>query len=110
MGFLSGLLGLETQHEQHSTAKATSFTVTIPARLAGMVAQAAQQLGITKAQLVKRALSNALEEIEDLKTVEARRGEKSIPWSRAKSWYYNGTRTETDAPACQARRATANRG
>jgi len=62
-----------------------AFTVSIPKGMAGQTAQAAKELGITKAQLVKRALADMLEDIEDLKIVKARRNEKGIPWARVKA-------------------------
>lgn len=62
-----------------------AFTVSIPKSMAADAAVAAKELGITKAQLVKRALADMLEDIEDLKIVKARRNEKGIPWAQVKA-------------------------
>ena len=62
-----------------ASLRSSSFTVSIPKGLAGEAAEAAKQLGITKAQLVKRALVDMLADIEDTKTIKERRNEPSIP-------------------------------
>lgn len=60
-------------------------SVRLSARLNSALIAQAKQLNISKDALVRRAIVGMLEEIEDLKVVEARRGEKSIPWSRVKA-------------------------
>lgn len=60
-------------------------SVRLSARLNSALNEQAKQLKISRDALVRRALANMLEEIEDLKTIEARRGEKSIPWERVKA-------------------------
>ncbi len=67
-----------------ATAKQPA-SVRLSARLNSALIEQAKQLKISKDALVRRALSNMLEEIEDLKTIEARRGEKAIPWGRVKA-------------------------
>lgn len=62
-----------------------AFTVSIPKGMAAEAAAAAKELGITKAQLVKRALADMLEEIEDMKAVKARRHEKGDRWEDVKA-------------------------
>lgn len=62
-----------------ATLRADAFTVSIPKGMAGQTAQAAKELGITRAQLVKRALADLLEDLKDAKTIEERRKEPSIP-------------------------------
>ena len=47
-----------------------AFTVSIPKDMAAQAAQAAKVMGITKAQLVKRALADMLEEIQDIADAE----------------------------------------
>jgi len=56
-----------------------AFTVSIPKDMAAQAAMAAKVMGITKAQLVKRALADMLADIEDTKTIKERRDEPSIP-------------------------------
>lgn len=67
-----------------ATAKQPA-SVRLSARLNSALNEQAKQLKISKDALVRRALLNMLEEIGDLKTIEARRGEKSIPWERVKA-------------------------
>jgi hypothetical protein len=68
-----------------TTAAKQPASVKLSARLNSALIEQARQLKISKDTLVRRALANMLEEIEDLKTIEARRGEKSIPWERVKA-------------------------
>lgn len=71
-----------------TTATATAkkpASVRLSARLNSALNEQAKQLKISRDTLVRRALTNMLEEIEDMKTIEARRGEKSIPWERVKA-------------------------
>lgn len=60
-------------------------SIRLSARLNSALNEQAKQLKISRDTLVRRALVNMLEEIEDLKTIEARRGEKSVPWERVKA-------------------------
>lgn len=68
-----------------ASIRSGSFTVSIPKSMAGEAAEAAKELGITKAQLVKRALADMLEDIHDMKIIEERRGEKNISWEQVKA-------------------------
>lgn len=74
-----------------ASLRADTFTVSIPKGMAGDAVKAAKELGITKAQLVKRALADMLEEIRDIAESERimadiKSGkEKSIPWEKVKA-------------------------
>lgn len=68
-----------------ATTTKQAASVRLSARLNSALIAQAKQLNISKDALVRRAIVGMLEEIEDLKAVEARRGEKSIPWSRVKA-------------------------
>lgn len=52
-------------------------SVRLSARLNSALNEQARQLNIAKDALVRRAIENLLEEMEDLKAIENRRGEKS---------------------------------
>lgn len=68
-----------------ASLRTDAFTVSIPKGMAEQAAQAAKSMGITKAQLVKRALADMLEDIQDAKIIEERRYEKGIPWEKVKT-------------------------
>ena len=77
--------GNSTSSTGHSKASVTatlrtdSFTVRIPKGMAGEAAAAAKSLGISRAQLVKRAVADMLDDIRDMKIIDERRKEPSIP-------------------------------
>lgn len=92
MNFLSPLFGVESRPSKrrggHTVTTATAkrpASIRLSARLNSALNEHAKQLNISKDALVRRAIANMLEDIEDLKTVEARRGEKSVPWERVKA-------------------------
>ena len=91
MSFLSALFGVESKARNKPrrvntmTATKQAASVRLSARMNSAITEQAKQLKISKDALVRRAIVGMLEEIEDLKTVEARRGEKSVPWSRVKA-------------------------
>lgn len=70
--------------------RADAFTVSIPKGMAGQAAQAAKTLGITKAQLVKTALAEMLEEMQDIADAKRIMADiesgktKTIPWEEVK--------------------------
>lgn len=68
-----------------TTTTKQAASVRLSARLNSALIEQAKQLKISKDALVRRAVVGMLEEIEDLKTVEARRGEKSVLWARVKA-------------------------
>lgn len=68
-----------------ATLRADAFTVSIPKSMAAQAAQVAKSLGITRAQLVKNALAEMLEEIEDIRIANERRNEVGIPWEKVKA-------------------------
>ena len=68
-----------------TSLRADAFTVSIPKSMAAQAAQVAKSLGITRAQLVKNALAEMLEEIEDIRIANERRNEVGIPWEKVKA-------------------------
>ena len=70
-----------TKHKPGGAAslRADTFTVSIPKGMAAETAVAAKEMGVTKAQLVKRALADMLADIHNAKIIEQRRKEPSIP-------------------------------
>jgi predicted DNA-binding protein len=91
---LSSMFGVESKpsqrHGEYDMTTATAAakkpaSIRLSARLNSALNEQAKQLKISRDTLVRRALVNMLEEIEDLKTIEARRGEKSVPWERVKA-------------------------
>lgn len=56
-----------------------AFTASIPKGMAAETAAVAREMGMTKAQLVKRALADMLADIHNSKLIEERRLEPSIP-------------------------------
>lgn len=68
-----------------TTSTARPASIRLSARLNAALNQHAKQLKISKDTLARRAITNMLEDIEDMKTIEARRGEKGIPWEQVKA-------------------------
>ncbi|MDD5058431.1 MAG: DUF6290 family protein [Sideroxydans sp.] len=60
-------------------------SVRISARLNSALNEQAKQLKVSKDVLVRRALVNVLEDIEDLKTIEKRRDEKTYSLSEVRA-------------------------
>jgi predicted DNA-binding protein len=67
-----------------ATAKRPA-SVRLSARLNSALNEQARQLNTSKDVLVRRAIVNMLEEIEDIKTVKARRNEPTFTLSEVKA-------------------------
>lgn len=61
-----------------AAVRTDSFTVSIPKALGCEVAQAAKELGTTKAKLVREAVARMLDDMHDNQTIEKRRNEPTI--------------------------------
>lgn len=61
-----------------------AFTVSIPKDMAAQAATAAKAMGVTRAQLVKRALADLLEDMEDI--ADAKRIMADIKAGRTKTY------------------------
>lgn len=71
-----------------TTPHARPASIRLSARLNNALNQHAKQLNISKDTLARRAIANMLEDAEDLKKIEARRKESSIP--HAQFWKKSG--------------------
>lgn len=79
MGGVSNSSSVKQSGSGAASIRTGTFTVSIPKSMAAETAAVAREMGMTKAQLVKRALADLLADIHNTKLIEERRKEPSIP-------------------------------